>query len=291
MLILLAIIDSLIQPYFDTLKKHLSKQGISSLTILHSPNIIGHPIGIAALFILGLFALPIDIHFYLFWFGMIAIAAVSLTLHIWGLVESKFFAVQILSKLGFISSSLLAVLFIGEELTSLQISALVLGVLGIGFFAWPKKLSHSNLMWDRGVLFVILSIILSGFADVAYKIATFYTPNYVTFLSGRFVGDMIGWSVVWIIMSIVLLRLNPFRELILSLKNRSGLIMIIGLAISTLLGSWLVYKLPVTTLAMLGTLTIPAAYLFSRFQYQENMTPRMWIGTISIIGSVGLFLL
>jgi len=291
MLIFLTIIHNLAQPYWDTLKKYLAKEDISSLTIIHSPNLIGHPIGIVILLASGLFIIPVDIHFYLFWFGMITIAAISLTLHIWGLVESKFFAVQILSKLGFVVSSVAAVLVIGEDLTKLQINALILGVIGISFFAWPQQLSRSSLVWDRGVIFVIISVILSGFAAVFYKMATFYTPDYATFLSGRFVGDMIGWSFIWIVISIVLLKRNPFNELIRCVKNKSGLILIVGTAASTLLSSWLIYQLPVTTFVMLGTLTIPAAYLFSRFKYKENMTPRMWIGTIFIIGSVGLFIL
>ena len=291
MLIFLTIIHNLAQPYWDTLKKSLAKENVSSLTIIHSPNLVGHPIGIIILIALGIFTIPSNPQFFLFWFGMICIASVSLTLNIWGLLETKFFAVQILNKLGFVTSSIMAVLLIGETLTSLQVISLVLGVIGVAFFAWPQHLSRSNFVWDRGVIFIVISLILSGFSSVFYKIATFHTPNYITFLSGRFVADMIGWTAVWLIISLCFLKRNPIKELVRCIKNQSGLIMIIGIAVSTLLSSWLIYKLPVTTFAMLGILTIPAAYLFSRFKYKESMTARMWIGTVFIISSVGLFLM
>ncbi len=270
MLIFLTIIHNLAQPYWDTLKKYLSQNGISSLTIIHSPNLVGHPIGIAILISLGLFVLPLNPSFYLFWFAMIAVAAVALTLNIWGLVESKFFAVQILNKLRFVTSSVAAIFVIGEHLTSLQIGALVLAVIGVGFFAWPQHLSRSNFVWDRCVIFVVISVLLSGFASVFYKMATFYTPDYATFLSGRFIGDMIGWSFVWIFISIALLHRNPFTESVRCVKNKSGLIMVAGIAASTLLSSYLIYKLPVTTFAMLGTVTVPAAYFLSRVKYGEK---------------------
>ena len=278
-------------PYWDTLKKKLFQDGISSLTIIHAPTLAGHPIVIAVLLAAGLFVPPPDPYFYVFWFAMVVMAAAALTLNIWGLVESKFFAAQILGKLGFVTSSLGAIFVIGERLLPMQMAALGLAIVGVGFFVWPQKLSRVDLVWDRGVLFMIASIIFSGLATVFYKLATFHTPNYFTFLSGRLIGDLIGWSLIWIIISIWPLHRNPVVELFRCFRTYTGLAMVIGMATSALLLSWLIYQLPVTTFAMLGTLTIPAAYFLSRIKYKEQITVRMWSGTIFILGSLVLFLI
>lgn len=65
MLIILNIINNLLAPYWDTYEKYLSKKGFASLTIICSPNLIEHFIGITVLLSLGLFVLPGDYHFYL----------------------------------------------------------------------------------------------------------------------------------------------------------------------------------------------------------------------------------
>lgn len=291
MLILLTAIYNLALPYWDTLKKYLSKEDISSLTIIHSPNIFGHPIGIAILVLLGLFAIPTDPRFFIFWFSMILITSVALTLYIWGLVATKFFAVQIIGKLGFVTGSIGAVLLIGESLTFLQIVAIVLAVIGVICFSWPKKFSRSNVVIDKGIVFVVISIILTGVAAVFYKMSTFYVPDYSTFLSGRFVGDLIGWTFVWLIVNTFFLRRNSFKELACCVKNSSGIKMILGIAVSTLLSSWLIYELPLSTFAMLGVLTVPAAYFLGRFKYGEDVNLRMWVGTLLVIVSISLFLI
>ena len=289
MLILLAVLNNLISPYWNTFKKSLSKEGFASLTIIHSPNLFGHLLGIGALLLLGLFAIPHDNHFFLFWFGMIFIASIQLKFNIWGLVRSNFFGVHIISNLGFVASSISAVLFIGEHLTGIQYFAIGIAVLGVMLFAWPRsKVNLSKL--DIGIVFVVISVILSGLSSVMYKIATFYTPNYTTFLTGRFVADLVGWTLVWLA-SLLFMNRNPFKEISQIIHNKSGQIMIAGFAASNLLGSWLVYVLPVSKLAILGTLSIPASYFISRAKYQELMTNRMWIGTICIIFSIIIFLL
>jgi drug/metabolite transporter (DMT)-like permease len=288
MLIFLSIIDNLLKPYWDTLRKKLAQANVSPLTITHSPNILGHPIGIIILLISGTYVWPQNPKFFLFWFIMIGIAALSSILNIWGLVRTKFFGVQIVGRLGFVTSTIFAVLLLGEQLNQLKIIALVLAVVGVIVFTWPKNIR--SFRFDYGIFFTVIAVTLGGLAAVFYKMATFYTPDYATFLTGRFMGDLIGWTLVWLV-AMVIIKRNPAAELVKCVNNKSGRLMILGLAASTLLTSWLIYKLPVSLLAMLSTLVFPASYFFSHFKFKEKITRQMWLGTILIIISVVFFII
>jgi drug/metabolite transporter (DMT)-like permease len=73
-------------------------------------------------------------------------------------------------------------------------------------------------------------------------------------------------------------------------RTRHGQIYIIGLVATTFLDTWLIYKLPVQTLAILGTIAFPITYFLSSYLYKERITRSMWIGTAFIIGSIIVFL-
>lgn len=288
MLILLTVINNLLAPYWDTYKKYLSKQGFASLTVICSPNLIEHSIGIIVLLSLGLFVLPTDIHFYLYWFLMVIISAVELTLNIWGLVKSSFFGVRVVGSLSFVVSSISAVFFIGEHLSLLQYLSIVVAIFGVVLFTWPKNQSLHFKNIDKGIVFVFFSVILSGVSLIPYKMATFYTPNYTTFLTGRIVGDLIAWNLVWII-SLLWIKRSPLVELKRLMRTKEALILIVGASSANLLGSWLIYKMPVTELSILGTLGIITSYFIDRNKYNNHLTTRMWIGTSCIIFSIWIF--
>lgn len=290
MFIFLAVLYNAVLPYWDTLKKKLAEKRISSLTILYSPNIVGHPVGILILFCLGLFILPTDPVFYLSWFGMVVISSFSLVLNIWGLLKTKFFGVEVLSRLGFLANTIVAVLLLGERLTELQLISLGFATVAILFFTWPKRIKGTKLVWDTGVFFIILSLIIGAFSTTLYKLAALHTSSYSSFLSGRFVADLTVWTIVWIIGLVFISKLNPIKELKRCLGTHEGMWMAIGLAGSNLLGSLLIYELPVVTFSMIGTVAIPSAYLYSRFKYGELITARMWIGTALSVVAIVLFL-
>jgi drug/metabolite transporter (DMT)-like permease len=289
MLTLLAIINKASGPYWNLLRKKLAKEKIAPLTITHSSNLIGHPIGILILIFSGMFLLPNDPLFYIFWFALIAISAIVSIFIILGLLETKFFTTQIIGSLGFISSSVFANIFLGEQLNAIKIFCLFLSILGVVFFAWPKKVDHF-FAFDRGIVFTILAVILGGIASVLYKLATFHVIGFGSLLAGRFVVDLIGWTIVWLI-SMWIIKKNPISDLTNLARKKSGQIFVIGVACLTLLDAWLIYKLPVSTLAMIGTLAFPVSYFISYFKYKEKITPLMWLGTICIIISIILFIL
>lgn len=291
MLIFIGALYNFALPYWDTLNKKLSERGISSLTILHAPNLIGHPILIALLVSLGLFILPKDPVFYLSWLGLVVLSAFSLTLHLWGLVRTKFFGVQMLTKLGFLLNTIAAIFLLNEHVTLLQTLALGIATIAIVIFAWPNRTaSQRAIVWDFGILFIILSQAIEAFSIILYKLAALHTGTYWTFLSGRLSADLIAWSCVWIVGLVFINKVNPAKELERFFSMPDGRQVATGSVLSNLVDSFLIYELPVVTLSILGTLTIPSAYFWSRVKYDEKISPRMWIGTSLGIAAILLFI-
>jgi drug/metabolite transporter (DMT)-like permease len=288
MLILLTVLNKIAGPYWNTLRKSLAEKGNAPITIAHAPNLITHPIGIAILAFMGIFALPRDHLFFFFWFGMIIIAAITTTFSILGLLQAKFFATQVIGSLGFAASLLFASFLLGETMSRMQIFSLCLAVAGVILFLLPKK-REDYFVIDKGVVFIIISVILGGLSSVLYKLASHHVTSYASFLGGRFIGDLIGWTIVWLI-SLRILRIRPLADLGVVVRDRSGFILILGTSVVTLIDSWLIYKLPISLVAMIGTLAFPVSYFISRYKYKEHITLNMWLGTLAIIGSVILFI-
>jgi drug/metabolite transporter (DMT)-like permease len=288
MLIFLAAFNSLLSPYWDTYKKYLSKKGFASLTIICSPNLVEHSMGIIILLSLGLFVLPADPHFYFYWFIMVIISAVELTLNLRGLVKSNFFGVRVVGSLSFVVSSIAAVFFIREHVSLLQYGAIGIAIMGVALFTWPKGQGMSFKNMDKGIVFVVISVILSGISLIPYKMATFYTPDYSTFLTGRIVGDLVAWNLVWLA-SLLWVRRSPIIELKNLVSTKEALTLIAGASGANLLMSWLIYEMPVTDLSILGTLGIVTSYFLSSYKYGDHLTGRMYAGTICILASIGLF--
>jgi drug/metabolite transporter (DMT)-like permease len=288
MFVFLRIVYNMLLPYWDSLRKELAEQDIASLTIIHIPNLIGHPVGITILLALGFFVLPRDPVFYVLWMALVLITSVQLTFNIRGLLSTNFFGVQILFKLSFLVNTIFAIIFLGEHITPVQCLAILLALVGVIFFTWPKE-TIKKVSIDRGALFILGSVLLGGFSSIIYKLATMHTPGYTVFLSGRFVGDLIGWTSAWLV-SLGYMKRSPISEFTKCIMAENGVLFAIGSAFWTLLGSWLVFVMPVSTYAMLGILTIPTSYILSRQKYKEKLTPRMWIGTVCIIGAVIVFI-
>ncbi len=288
MLTLLAAINSLLTPYWNTKIKYLGKKGLASLTIIHSPNIIGHTVGIAILISTGLFILPTKLNFFSFWLALVIVAAMQLTLNLKGLIKSNFFGVQIVGNLGFVVSSILAVFFIGEHLSLLQYFAICMAVIGVALFVWPKNTKLDLGGIDSGIAFVFLSVILGGFSSVLYKMAALNTSSYPMLMTGRFIGDLVAWTIVWLI-SLVWLKRSPLSEINNLMHEKEGLLMIAGVSSTSLLSSYLIYKLPVTSLSILGTLGIITSYFISTYKYKDALSVRMIIGAFCVIFSIGVF--
>lgn len=289
MLTLLTILSKASGPYWNMYRRRLAEEKITALTITHAPNLIGHPIGVAILILLGMFVLPTDPLFFLYWFGLIVVAAIISIFIILGLLETKFFTTQIIGSLGFVSSSICAAIFLNEDLNVWAIFSLCLAVVGVIFFSWQKN-EGKIFAFDRGMIFTILAVVLGGFASVLHKLATFHVSSYSALFTGRFVVDLIGWTLIWLI-GMLIIRRNPIKDLTSLVQKPHGKIFIVGIVTTTFIDSWLIYNLPITTIAILGTIAFPVTYFISNYKYKERITPFMWIGTLCILSSVILFLL
>ncbi len=287
--IFLAAIHSMLGPYWDSIKKRLRQDDAAPLTIIDSPNLVGHPIGIAVLLLLGIFMIPSSPWFFFFWWLMILISSFANILTISGLIKTEFLAVEVIGSLSFVINSVFAVILLRENLTILQAGAIAIAAIGVLFFVWPKR-DGKKVHFDRGAFFVLLAVILGGFSSICYKLATFHADSYGSFLSGRFIGDLIGWNTAWLI-SLFFLKRKPLPELKKVYQKSYGLVMVGGITITSLASSWVIYKLPVVNTAILSTLCFPVSYLISRFKYHEKITSRMWIGTLCIFISLLLFFL
>ena len=210
MFTLITILTKASVPYWNMYKRRLGEEGIAPLTIAHVPNLIGHPIGIALLFLTGLFLLPTDLLFYIYWVALVIIAAIVGIFTILGLLETKFFTTQVIHSLGFVSSSICAVIFLNEKLNGWTVFALILGVLGVIFFSY-KKSENRFFVFDRGTIFTILAVVLAGFSSIFYKLASFHVPNTFAFFTGRFVVDLIVWTIIWIF-GLWMVGKNPFKD-------------------------------------------------------------------------------
>ncbi len=234
-----------------------------------------------------MFVIPHDLMFFVYWFLMIAISAIVSIFGILGLLQTKFFTTQVIGSLGFISSSICAAVFLNEPVTHKTIISLALALVGVALFSWKKESKIFSM--DRGTVFIILAVILSGFSTVLFKESTFHTSSYQEFLTGRFVGDLIAWTAVWLI-SLAVLKRNPVKDLSNLVSQGAGKIYVIGMIVITMLDCFLIYNMTVTSLAILGTISFPVAYIISYFKYHERITAFMWLGTLFIASSIIVYL-
>jgi drug/metabolite transporter (DMT)-like permease len=291
MAIFLAILRSLALPLGDVLRRHLSERQYSSLTIIFSINIVGHLVGIAYLLYTDRFSLPDAPFFYIFWAVMVGIAAGALTVNIWALRKTTLFNVQSLAKLTFISGALAGVLVVGESLVLQEWVALGIALLGTMAFVyadiWENAASRTPFA-EKGILLMLVSVALGGIGAAFYKLATTHVGDYWTLLTGRFVADYMIWGSIWFIGVLVIHCRNPVTEMRQLLTTKAGLVLALLFPIEPLLHSWLIYELPLTTLMIIGTISIPVSYVWSFYKHKKIS---MWStgGSLLIVLSVLCF--
>lgn len=274
--------------YLDTLKKKLSQQGFASLTLIHGPNLIGHPILLVALLSFGFFHIPQHLEFFGWWATLTGVSIVQFTLQIWGLVRSSFFAVQALARSSFAVSATMGAIILQENLQPIQWLAIGIALAGSILFVVPKR-RGLRWHWDSGLVFTLISVLLGGCGAILYKVASSTTSSYFELLSGRIVGDLIGWTAVWFVV-LLCMRRQPVRELIRCLHNPTGAILLFGTASRALLNSWLIFMLPVSTLSMLNALAIPISYFVERYEGKQNRNWKQFAGSGLILLALLLFI-
>ncbi len=283
-------LTTIILPYWDTIRKHLAEKGISPLTILHGPNLAGHFVGILALILFDKFQLPSNSTFYILWFGVTLTAAIGFSLSIKAFTISKFFEVQILNRLDFIISILLLVIFLHEPMTWLRAVGAILAFAGVICIMWPQKSQHQRIKWDIGLVYATFAATIIGFSFVLFKKATLIVPDFWAFISGRFVADLVFWTLIWLSYTLKFHKVNPIIDLTNMFRERQGKILLGILPPVLFIQSFIIYSLQGSQISIMVPLSIPAAFLFSHFKYKEDQSKQIWLGVGMIFVAILLYL-
>lgn len=285
MLPLLTIFSTLVVTYTSSLKKDLADNGFEIILLIVSIAWIDLFI-LLGVYLLGWFQMPSDPMFYLFWSGLTLLYTIQFSLFIFGLKHSKFLAANTFPSLGFVFTALYAFIFLGEELSTLKILALCLATAGaLLFFDWRSKTRN-----NKGLLVIILSLLCSPFLDIFYKAASLHTHSFGEFLTGRLVMDFVYYTAIFLAVFIFWYRKNPWSSVKAFVSQRKSWTYMVSTAAVSLLDSWLIFMMPISTFTMLRRVSIPAGYVIGKYKYGERIEPRYVIGGILIIVAIVMFL-
>jgi drug/metabolite transporter (DMT)-like permease len=290
MLSLLVLFNKTIQTYFQSLKKDLGRLGFDPTLLVVAISWANTPL-IILMILFGKFNLPSDPYFYFFWFILTLLATSGYILFINGILRARFVAGNSLGELGFVMTALYSVVILHEHLTQTQVFAIILALLGaLLFFEW-KNMHKEEIFHNKGLLLILFSIVLHPLNLIFYKLAIAHTNSYFQFLSGRFLMDLVYDSIFFFIVVYYIRHMNVKNEVHKFFFSTIGVIFAIGTALANLLDSWLIYKLPVSTFALLGTISIPIGYIIAKVKYKETIGVRYLIGGVLIIVAVFIFVL
>lgn len=288
MLYILTLLNKAAQTYTRSLQKDLTKAGFDSVLVIASISWAGVLI-LLGLLVLGKFQLPSDPYFYLYWFILVFIVTIQFYFFSAGLVRTHFYSANSISHVSFVITIIYAVLILNESITSMQIFAIVIAIIGsLLLFEWHKE-ARQALKKNTGLLLIIFSLLISPFSIILLKTSVYHTDSYTQFLTGRLVLDAIYYSLFFAVLYAFWYRRNPAGSIVSFIKSKQGLGFMFGSALLNLIDSWLIYKLPVVTFTILGTISIVAGYAISRLKYKEPIYFKEIFGGVLIILSIIVF--
>jgi len=284
----LTFLKAIVSQYLDSLQRDLGQVGFNMVLIIEMLSLAGIVI-VPGLIFAGQFQMPTDGMFYAHWFGVTLVAEITLTLTLLGLLNTSFFAASGFRNLGFAVTAVYAVLFLGEKYTTVQIVAVVIAVAGSLMF-FNKGMTKSYFQANKGLFLILFSLLLHPLSAIFYKAATRHTSSYAQFLSGRLVMDLVFYSLFFVVIYAVWYRKSPWPAVAKFINSRTGLYFTVGSTVMNLLGSWLIFKIPISTFTVLSTVSIPTAYFIGRQKYKELFNWRHLCGATLIVLGVILFL-
>lgn len=219
----------------------------------------------------GEFQLPTDPLFYACWFGLTLLTEISFALFLLGLLSTTFFAASSFANINFVITAICAALILGERYALLQIGAIVMTTIG-ALALLKRKITNNTgcpVNWDRGLLLVSFSLLITPAEYILYKSATLHTSSYHQFLSGRLAMDAVFYTFFAAIGSVFWYRKNPLPRIGSFISAGPGIAFLFGTTVAELLESWIIFNIPISLFTMLGTLSIPAAYFIGRNKYNE----------------------
>ncbi len=285
---ILTLLNTVVLTYVQSLKKDLSKEGFE-VTLLIASIAWFDVIFLIGIYALGWFNMPSDPAFYLFWSALTLLYTVQFTFFIIGLKHSIFLAANSLPNLGFVVTTLYAVIFLNEHLSTMQICAIGLALVGSLFFFDWKPETTENLKHNKGLLIIFFSLALTPLINILYKSATLHTDAFHQFLTGRLMMDFIFYSLIFIVLFLVWYKKNPWPQVVSFFHSRKGWTYMVSLSLVSMLDSWLIFLMPISLFTMLRTVSIPAGYVVGSIKYQEKIQARYVIGGIMIIAAVIFF--
>jgi len=289
MFVALAIINNIFHTYLDSFKRDLGEAGFNMVLILALNAWAGGLILFWLLF-RGQFQMPTDPMFYALWFGLTFLTEISFTLMLLGMLNTTFFAASSIANISFVMTALYAALFLHERYTWIQIVAIIMAGIGTLLF-FKTNVSQRYFSDNKGLLLILFSLLLTPLEYVLYKAATLHASSYHQFLTGRLTMDLFFYTLFFVLVTGLWFRENPWPKVVSFFRNRKGPAYLVGHTATELLESWLIYKIPISLLTMLATLSVPTSYFVGRKKYQEQRDLRHVVGALLIIIGVIGFLI
>lgn len=290
MFTLLALLTKSAQTYTRSLQKDLVGQGYNSILVISSISWVGVLI-LLALVLLGKFQLPTSPTFYVYWFILVFIVTIQFYFYSKGLANSQFYSANSISHISFVITIFYAVLFLKESISPAGIVAIVIAVIGsLLLFKWQGRAKNA-FKQNMGLIFIIFALLISPASTVLLKSAVLQTNSFSQYLTGRLVLDLIYYSAFLCVLYVFWYRRKPGKSIKEFFKSKQGLIFMFGTAVANLVDSLLIYRLPVVTLTILGTVGIVAGYVIGRVKYKEPIYFREALGGALIVLSIIIFAL
>jgi len=289
MFALIAVVNEFFKTYFDSLKRDLGEAGFKRVLILALTAWAG---GLIILWLLlrGQFQMPSDPQFYMLWFGLTLLTEISFTLMLTGMLNTSFFAATSLGNISFVITTIYAAIFLKEKYTLLQAGAIIIAGIGTLLFFkidFSKKLFTDN----KGLFLILFSLLLTPLEYILYKAATLHASSYHQFLTGRLTMDLCFYTLFFLLVVLIWYRKNPLPDIVSFVCSGPGIGYVVGHTLTELVESWLIFKIPISLISMIGTLSIPTAYFIGRKKYQESLNWRHVGGAVLIALGVILFLI
>jgi drug/metabolite transporter (DMT)-like permease len=287
MLSLLTVFNSIFQTYIQALSRDLAKGIFQPILLIALLSWAGLLLA-GGLVVTDQFDMPGNPMFYIFWLALTFSTIITFTAFLLGMLNTTFFAASSFGNIGFAITAFFAWVFLAESYSQIQIVAILTALAGSLLF-FERKISKNYFKENKGLLLISFSLLLSPLEYIFYKSATLQTATYQEFLTGRLIMDTFFYTLFFVLITVFWYKRNPAPEIRSVVFSYSGAVFIVGSTLAELLGSWLIFKMPVGLFTVLGAISIPAGYLIGKVKYKELAKPRYVLGSVLIASSIILF--
>jgi len=289
MFAIIRLANSVFQTYLQSLMKDLGKGVFESILIIALLSWVDLLVALG-LWASGMFQMPSDLWFYVFWFLLTLSTEITFTAFLLGILSSTLMAANSFENAGFIMTPLFAVIFLHESYGWLQAAAIAVAFIGALLFFERDSTMKGFISANKGLLLIVFSLVLAPLEYIFYKSATLHTASYHQFLTGRLVMDAAFYTLFFVCVVIFWYRKNPFPLMKAKALSKPGILFLAGTTIAELVESWLVFKMPIGLFMMLGVISIPVGYFIGWARYGDTIKKKEIIGGILVAVAVAMFI-